>query len=395
MQSYNVLVMISPLSPERLNGIARFAREHNWHMMSTDRLLHRLSGWRGDGAIVTLRNDPLQLKTVRGLLKKGIPVVDLTCEHPEIDLPRVIGDHVEIGRLAGHHFLERRFAHVAWFSTAYTHVHRLREQGVRTAGLSEPLIRLVVSETLGERKRDDWNILSRWLGRELVRAPKPLGVVCYDDTDAARVADVCQACRLSVPEEVSILGIGNDTFICGYQSVPISSVIHDTEETGYRGAAILQRLMGGQKPPKHPVLIPPKGLVVRASTDVVAVSDPTIRQALLYIRSHLDRSFGIAQIAEALHTTPITLHRLFHRHLGCRVGDEIRRERLARAKLMLENTSLNLSEIAKSTGFCNAAHFSRTFRSQLGINPSKWKASRNPTSASPPGDSCCAGGHKG
>ena len=374
MRPRNVLIMISPMSPERLNGIARFARERHWHMMSTDRLLHRLSGWNGDGALVTLRNDPDQLRIVRQLMRRGIPVIDLTCEHPEIRVPRVIGDHFGIGQSAGRHFIERNFSNLAWFSSTFTQVHDLRYRGLMDVRDRRDVRRFVVCEALGERKRDDWNAISRWLGGELVRAPKPLGVVCYDDSDAARVADVCRAHGLSVPEEVAILGIGNDTFICEYQETPLSSVIHDSEATGYRGAELLDRLMDGGEPPTDPIRIPPRGIVVRESTETVAAADPTVRRALAYIDAHLARSFGIAQIADDLGVTAISLHRLFKKHLGRRVGDEIRRERIAKAKLLLKGSGLGIGEIARMTGFCNLAHFTRTFRLASGLTPSAYRA---------------------
>ena len=376
MRSRNVLIMISPMSPGRLNGIARFARERHWHMMSTDRLLHRLSGWNGDGALVTLRNDPFQLQTVRQLLRRGIPVVDLTCEHPDIRVPRVIGDHFSIGRSAGRHFIERNFTNLAWFSSVFTKVHDLRFRGLMDVRDGRTVRRLVVCEALGERKRDDWNAISRWLGGELVRAPKPLGVVCYDDSDAARVADVCRAYGLSIPEEVAILGIGNDSFICEYQETPLSSVVHDTEATGYEGAKLLDRLMEGGKPPRSPILIPPRGIVIRKSTETIAAADPIVRNALAYIGTHLANSFGIAQIADELGVSAISLHRLFKKHLGRRVGDEIRRARIAKAKILLQTTDLKICEIAVKTGFCNLAHFTRTFRQSCGTVPSAYRRNR-------------------
>ena len=376
MRPRNVLIMISPMSPERLNGIARFARERHWHMMSTDRLLHRLSGWSGDGALVTLRNDPDQFQIVRQLMRRGTPVVDLTCEHPEIKVLRVIGDHFGIGQSAGRHFIERNFTNLAWFSSAFTEVHDLRYRGLMDVRDGRDVRRLVVCEALGERKRDDWNAISRWLGGELVRAPKPLGVVCYDDSDATRVADVCRAYGLSIPEEVAILGIGNDTFVCEYQETPLSSVIHDSEATGYEGAKLLSRLMDGGRSPKAPVLIPPRGIVIRKSTETIAAADPVVRRALTYIDTHLASSFGIAQIADELGVSAISLHRLFKRHLGRRVGDEIRRARIAKAKILLQTSNLKISGIARKTGFCNLAHFTRTFKQSSGMTPSAYRRNR-------------------
>lgn len=373
MISRNVLVMITPQSPPRLEGIARFARAHNWHLMSQDRLLHRLDGWNGDGVLVTLRDDPDQLAFVRRLRRRGISVVDLTVVRPEFRLPRVVGDHREIGRMAARHFGDRHFGHLAWFSSGWTNVHRLRYEGLREAWPGEPPVKWVFSEAASGGGTDDWRALVKWLGRNLIDAPKPLAVVAYDDSDATRVLDVAHQMGLSVPEEVAILGIGNDTFLCENQTVPISSVVHDAEGTGYEGAALLDKLMNGGKAPSTSILIPPKGVVARPSTDLVAVRDPLLNRAVAFIANHIGSSFGIVQIADALGVAPIRLHRRFAAELHCRVGDEIRRQRIARVRLLLENTALSIGEIAAETGFRHPAHLTNAFKKTTGFTPKVWR----------------------
>lgn len=372
MTTPNVLVMITPPSPPRLNGIARFAQKHGWHLTLPDRLLHRLDGWRGDGALVTLRDDSAQLAFVQRLRRRGIPVVDLTIVRPEIHLPRVTGDHREIGHIAARHFIDHHFHHLAWFSTDWTNVHRLRYEGLCDVA-DNPPFRWVFSETAQGRGADDWRALVKWLGEQFALAPKPLGVVTYDDTDATRVLDVARHIGLAVPEEIAILGIGNDTFLCENQTVPISSVVHDAWGTGYEGASLLSRLMDGDTAPSEPILIPPKGIVERSSTDLIAVADPLLNKAIAYITTHIGTSFGIAQIADELGVTAIRLHRLFAKELHCRVGDEIRRQRLAKVRLMLENTNLTIGEIADAVGFTHPAHLTNAFKKETGLTPRAYR----------------------
>ena len=89
MKQRNVLLVIQPAYPERIQGIARFARSHGWHLTIVDRLARFPRGWRGDGALVTLRGNAKTNRFVKGLVRDGIPVVDLTFNHPEIKLPHV------------------------------------------------------------------------------------------------------------------------------------------------------------------------------------------------------------------------------------------------------------------------------------------------------------------
>ena len=204
-------------------------------------------------------------------------------------------------------------------------------------------------------------------------APKPLALLAYDDADAARALGACLAAGLSVPEDVAVLGIGGDRLICENQLVPLSSVEHDQGRTGYEGAELLDRLMDGGKPPRKPILIPPRGITVRASTDFIAATSPVVRRALEYIRGHLGESFGLAQIAAATGASRATVARLFEQELGRSVGSEILRQRMILAKTMLKDGTLSISEIAFRTGFCNPAYFTNTFRRAAGITPKKWR----------------------
>jgi LacI family transcriptional regulator len=138
MKSPSVLVMMEPVSLPRLEGIARFAREHRWNLMLDDRLTGGISSWRGDGVIATLRRRSPRLDAVRKFRSAGIPVVDLTVECQNLKVPRVISDHTAIGRLAGEHFRERGFTNVAWFSSGWSEVHRRRYAGFSEAFAAKP-----------------------------------------------------------------------------------------------------------------------------------------------------------------------------------------------------------------------------------------------------------------
>lgn len=368
-----VLAMVSPMSAARIAGIARYAREQGWHLMIQDRLGYRPLAWNGDGIIAALRSDHVSVDTVRRLMKRGIPVVDLTISRPDINVPRVISDHVAIGRLAAEHFAERNYRNVVWFSTGWGKVQELRYEG-----LSEkiPAARWVAEEELPKSRRNDWRAFMHWLSANLKKSPKPLAALTYDESDAARLLDVAERTGISVPEELAILSIGNDRIICENQPVPLSSIDQNLERGGYEAAALLQGLMNGERPPKKPILVPPAGIVLRRSTDTIAVTDPLVRQGLKYIGENISQSFGVAQIAEALGTTQNVLHKRFSAELGHSVGKEIARLRLAKVKILLRNTRMSIAEISSAAGFCTPSHLSNAFRAATGSSPREWAKKR-------------------
>ena len=377
MEQKNVLLLIQPAYPERIQGIARFAKSHGWVLTIVDRLARFPRGWHGDGALVTLRGNAETNRFVKGLVRRGVPVVDLTFNHPEIALPRVSGDHEAFGRLARKHFEEHNFRNFAWFSTEWSHVHELRYTGYAQSERSpaEKPLRWVLSELVEAERIDDWQLFLKTIRRRLADAPKPLAVLTYDDADAAKFLAATLAAGLRVPEDVAVMGIGNDRVVCENQAVPLSSVDHDLEANGYEGAALLERLMDGTETDARPLpqFIPPRGIVVRKSTDTLAAEDPLLAAALREIDSRLHTSFGVAEIAAAIGLSRTRLDQLFAEKFARSVGKEIARQRIERAKRLLAGTDKPIKEIASLCGFCNAGYFTNAFRSATGTTPKSWR----------------------
>src|SRR4029077_2886997 len=109
------------------------------------------------------------------------------------------------------------------------------------------------------------------------------------DCVAADIVDACIEAELQIPEQVAVLGVDNDPVICDCVQVPLSSVRHDLEGMAYEAAALLDRLINGEPPPNIPKRIPPRGVVTRKSTEVLAVEDPKVSAALKYIQGNFSR----------------------------------------------------------------------------------------------------------
>ena len=372
MKRKNVLVMVSPMSFPRTEGIARYAREHDWNLMIQDRLGYHPLAWNGDGVIATIRSDPVTFSCISRLMKRGVPVVDLTISRPDVAVPRVTSDHTAIGRLAAEHFRERNFRNAVWFSTGWGAVHAMRFKGLQE-GLERAPLKWVLAESLPTSRQNDWSSFTKWLRGAFAAAPKPVAALTYDEADGARLLNAALELDISVPEELAILTIGDNRTICENQSVPLSSIDQNLERGGYEAAALLDRLMSGQRPPTTPILVPPLGVVVRRSTEVIAVSDPTVRKAMEFISKRLAQPIGSPQIADALGVRRPVLDTLFREHLCHSVGEEIRRQRFARAKLLLETTNMSVAAIAAETGYCSPSHFANTFRDATGASPRAWR----------------------
>ena len=383
MRTKNILALVTSASQARIRGIARYARSAGWNLMLENQLAHGPKGWRGDGVLVTMKNTPSLIAYIGRIRSLGIPVVNLTGSFVPNGIPAVIGDNTKMGTLAAEHFADRAFRHVAWFSTNWNRIQQQRatafeQEWERLCPTADAPLRLVWSENSSLRSRDDWAQQSKWLATRLKDAPKPLGVFCYSDYDASHVLGICRDNKIDVPREVAILGVDNNTIICENQSVPLSSVRHDLEQVGYTGAELLNRLMNGCKVRTAPILIPPKGVMTRRSTDTMAISDATLLLAMGIIDRRLAQPLGAAQIAEEMGIPRIRLDRVFARELGTSVGREILHQRMIAAKALLRDSEMTLSEIAAQTGFCNAGYLANTFRREFNVTPGNYRASARP-----------------
>lgn len=364
----NVLLALSRYNSRTHEGVARFAGHHNWHLTSEMAYFGRLPlGWRGDGIITLLDGQQDIIDFVKAA---RVPVVDLSLIRQEIPLPRVAGDHRMIGRVAAEHFLARGFRNFAWFSTLNDAVTELRLGGFAEtlAGSGFTCQRWIVTASMLAGS-DEWTAKRDFLHPRLKAIPKPAAVFAFHDIDSSTLLDACAATKLKVPDEIAILGTDNNELICESVRVPLSSVNHDLERVGYEGAALLHRLMHGGRPPRQPRLIPPRGITVRQSTEVLAVNHEPTRRALLYLQQNHARRVGGTEAAEAGGLPRRTLERFFRQHLGRSINDELERIRLERAKELLLTTDLSCYEIATRVGFNTPQYFSNVFQRVVGLTP--------------------------
>jgi LacI family transcriptional regulator len=187
------------------------------------------------------------------------------------------------------------------------------------------------------------------------------------------VMRACDHAGLSVPEEVAVLGCHNEPLVCDYAPVPLSSVDDDLERIGYEGAKLLEGLMDGKPAPREPILIPPKGVVTRASTNIMAVPDVKAARGLRFIWEHFREHIGAPEVGAAAGLSRSALDRSFLNHIGRSAAQEILHVRIEEAKRLLLETSLKAHEVAAQSGFSSIVHFSKAFHRVTGSRPSHFR----------------------
>lgn len=363
-------------------GIEKYAQEHGWHL-SSDVTREKVIpwGWEGDGILAWLgTGDDLAEFVVQA--KK--PTVDFSCRRPQLKFPRVLVDHATCARLVAEHFLTRGLKDFAFYSDrdnwAYEENGSAFVRALSEAGHACNWLRWHRSPA-HDTGQFQWKQKRDWLATEMKRAPKPLGVFAATDDHALEVLETCERIGISVPEQVSLIGMNNSLLAVDAMRTPISSVNPNLELVGYRGAEILDQMMRGKKVTAEPVRIPPLGLITRKSSDLVAINHPGVARSLRFMWQHCHEPIGVDALAREASMSVRSFHQAFAAHVGRPPGQELHRIRIERAKKLLLDSNGKMEEIARLCGYQCGNSFWVAFRQATGISPKKYQKQSAASSA--------------
>lgn len=374
-----VLVLLAWYATDVFRGIARFARDARWILDSSyERSGEVPPGWRGDGIIGVLGMHP---EVDRLAIKGKVPFVNIGYSLPQA-APSVSADQTAVARLAANHFRNRGFRHFAY----YLRSDQPGDLGRLEAFRSELAVtghKLSVVNC-SERRGDSSLTRMRWLARKLKSLPKPVAIFAEIDDYAIEVIGAAVEAGLAIPDEVAVLGVGNDELRCPFAEVPLSSVNDNACGIGQQACLLLERLMTGAALPVDAITVHPLGMVTRRSTDVVAIEHPQVAQALQAIRKHYRDPMTAEGIIASVPMSRRRLHDAFVRHIGRSVADEITRLRVEHAKRMLAETSEKQYQVAVQSGFSNDARLVLVFTRVAGMTPGEYRRIFNPAYAGAP-----------
>ncbi|MBQ9031566.1 MAG: helix-turn-helix domain-containing protein [Parasporobacterium sp.] len=111
----------------------------------------------------------------------------------------------------------------------------------------------------------------------------------------------------------------------------------------------------------------------REESDSSRVFPDTIQNAISYMETHLETNMSISEIAEEVHLNPQYFMRLFKKETGKPVLEYITERRLEKARKLLADTSLPITEVALAAGYDNFSYFSKLFKRNEGQTPSEYR----------------------
>ena len=376
-------------------GVAQFARERRqWSLYVEEDPLQKLpdlARWHGQGIIANF-DDRRVATAIRGL---DVPVVGVGGGYGWHDassgIPYIYTDNDAIGRLGAEHLLSCGFETLAFCGYPRTATSGWSEE--RAAAFEQACGRAgrpchTFTGRHGNARR--WADLQGELTRWLSPIPKPLGLMACNDVRARHVLEACRTLGLRVPHDVAVLGVDNDEMICELTDPPLSSIDPAARRIGYEAARLLDQLMQpaagavagrgrrGRSQRSHAaprrIVVPPIGVVARASTDTLATTDPAVVETLHALRRTPSNKPAIEALAFTVGLSRASLESRFKAAVGRSIHEEYIRVRLAAARRLITGSELPLKTVAARTGFPSVQYMTTFIRRHTGITPARMRA---------------------
>lgn len=352
-----------------MRGVVRYVREHGgWEIATHDAVpsipWDDLRRFRGDGLVAMV----FVPQHYRRLRQKQMPCVNVCARCKTPGLPSVYSDNRRIGRLAAEFLWNTGLRRFAFVGRKNLYHDRHRGEGFQTL-LDERGADCdsIVLEPMTDHPLDVAD--SAQIAERLRELPRPIGIYAAHDHLGCQVLSACRTLGIRVPYDAAVLGVNDFALLCEIAEPPLSSIRQQAERTGYEAARLLTRIVEGKADPNTQIRLPPGEVVERRSTDMLAVDDPDVGEALRFIRDRLEEARTVDDIVGHVSVSRRTLDKRFLATIGHTPADELRLTRIRRAKQLLSQTNLAVTEVALRCGFGTASSLDRAFRDATGMTP--------------------------
>ncbi|MEA2067580.1 MAG: substrate-binding domain-containing protein [Verrucomicrobiota bacterium] len=285
-------------------------------------------------------------------------------------------DNLEIGKTAAEYFIDRAFRNFAFITGRQSMpFSALRLKGFQHTLEGHGFAPLVFDDLcmsgLNPIQTTDQSMehLQQWLKK----APKPLAVFAHDDTHGLHSLEACADIGLKVPEEVAVLGTDNHPILCSFPAPQLSSIELPMRQIGQTAARIAEGILFEENKEPENIAFAPLKTVTRGSSDIIATVRPELKRAIRYISANIAEPLQPKDVVEHTFVSRSKLQRGFKVELNRTILEEIHRQKLERAKELLEQTPLAVYEIGEKCGMPSSPQFISFFTQKTGTSPLKYR----------------------
>lgn len=354
-----------------IRGIADYSQDHgHWNLLIDPRDHEQRpllpDQWEGDGIIARI-GSRTQLDQIRS---RKEPKINVDTVFDGLDgIYDVITDDEQRAEIALAHLRDRGFEEFAYFAPPSVKYSNKRGQAFIEAVTKAGYRCREYRPGYRVGRKIGWEEQQRRVGRWLKSLPTRTAVFTVDAHRGRQLAEICYWSGIRVPDHVAILAGDTDDLMCNVSTPPLSSLALAGRRIGYEAAALLDRLMHGERPEEKTYKVAPQGVISRHSTDILSIDDESVVRALRFIQAHAFQDIVVKDILNEVPISRRSLEIQFQHYLGRSPAEEIRRVRLEKGKELLARSDFSIGEIAVACGFANTTRFGVAFRKRYGQTP--------------------------
>ena len=356
-----------------LRGLVKYSQEKGpWifyrlpfyflEMHGIEGVLEWTRKWKPDAIIGKLETNTIDFQK-----ELNIPVVLLNYHWRSTRYSNLTGDYHNEGRIAAQFFKEKLFTEYAFFGFKDVVWSEERMEGfereVRSFGGN---FHSFMSLTVSDEMRSE---LARWLKQ----LPKPIALFCCDDERALFVSETCQMSGISIPSEISLLGVDNDELMCSISDPPISSIPLQVEEAGYAMAKLIERQILRADKQVFNLKVMPGKIIERASTNRYNIMDENVLVVVKFINENYMTELDTRKLLQLVPLSRRNLETKFKAVMGVSIYQYILNCRCEKLANLLIESDMGLAEAAYEAGFNAYGNISRIFKKHKGLTPSEFR----------------------
>lgn len=300
--------------------------------------------------------------------KLNIPIFLRTYKQVYNDFPMLTGHYKEFGAYAADFFINQNFNDYAFIG-----MKDIIWSISRYEGYSEQIAASRKVATYRYEVEDFQNEI-RSISEWLHSLPKPIALLACNDMMARQVAEICQKEDIRIPDEISLLGVDNDEFMCNISSPTLSSIKLNFEKHGYDIAETLFKMINQKSIWPARIAVEAIGVVERMSTKRKVISDPYIREIVDFISRNYTQEIDIRKLTSFIPLSRRAIEMKFKKEMYPHtITSYIIKLRLEHLCHLLETTELPISVAADKSGFIDSSNFSTIFKKYKGMTPTEYR----------------------
>ena len=300
--------------------------------------------------------------------KLEIPIFLRTYKKIYSDFPMLTGHYKEFGAYAADFFIKQNFSNYAFIG-----MKDILWSLSRYEGYSEQIAATRKTITHRYDVEDFQNEIAD-INQWLHSLPKPVALLACNDMMARQVTEICQMEGLRIPEDISLLGVDNDEFMCNISSPTLSSIKLNFEKHGYDIAKTLFKMVHEKNIWPARIAVEAIGVVERMSTKRKVISDPYIHEIVDFITRNYTQEIDISKLTSFIPLSRRAIEMKFKKEMYPHtITSYIMKLRLDHFCNLLENSELPISTAADMSGFIDNSNFSTIFKKYKGMTPTEYR----------------------